>query len=65
MSEQETTRPPDDRPEQRPEVEPGDDGDQTASITSPICDLCGTPMITHHCKMVCTNCGYTRDCSDP
>ena len=29
------------------------------------CDLCGQIMISLHCKFVCTNCGYRRDCSDP
>ena len=29
------------------------------------CELCGTVMYDHNCKIVCPNCGYTRDCSDP
>jgi hypothetical protein len=30
------------------------------------CDLCGQIMISLHCcKLVCANCGYRRDCSDP
>lgn len=29
------------------------------------CDLCGRPMTERHCKLVCANCGYQRDCSDP
>ena len=29
------------------------------------CDLCGSPMLERHCKLVCTGCGYQRDCSDP
>jgi carbonic anhydrase/acetyltransferase-like protein (isoleucine patch superfamily) len=32
---------------------------------APRCDLCGSPMRESHCKLVCTQCGYTRDCSDP
>ncbi|MCI0433483.1 MAG: hypothetical protein L0271_07530 [Gemmatimonadetes bacterium] len=33
---------------------------------SPIlCDLCGNPMLERHCRIVCTVCGYQRDCSDP
>lgn len=32
---------------------------------APCCDLCGAPMIERHCKIVCRNCGYQRDCSDP
>ena len=29
------------------------------------CELCGTKMFGLHCKLVCPNCGYRRDCSDP
>ncbi|HET6371475.1 MAG TPA: hypothetical protein VFG95_09775 [Nitrospiria bacterium] len=29
------------------------------------CDICGAPVIEVHCKIVCTRCGYKRDCSDP
>lgn len=29
------------------------------------CDLCGATMQDIHCKLVCPDCGYTRDCSDP
>jgi hypothetical protein len=29
------------------------------------CELCGTEMFGLHCKLVCLNCGYRRDCSDP
>lgn len=31
----------------------------------PACELCGGPVIDRHCKRVCLNCGYQRDCSDP
>jgi len=28
------------------------------------CDICNDPMVIElHCKLKCTNCGYTRDCS--
>ena len=30
-----------------------------------VCDLCGATMYDHNCKIVCPNCGYKRDCSDP
>jgi ribosomal protein L32 len=30
-----------------------------------VCEMCGTVMYDHHCKIVCPNCGYKRDCSDP
>jgi hypothetical protein len=29
------------------------------------CELCGTEMFGLHCKFICPNCGYRRDCSDP
>ena len=29
------------------------------------CELCGTTMYDHNCKIVCPTCGYKRDCSDP
>ncbi|HSJ26064.1 MAG TPA: hypothetical protein VK929_15405 [Longimicrobiales bacterium] len=29
------------------------------------CDLCGAPMEEWHCRIICTFCGYQRDCSDP
>lgn len=29
------------------------------------CDLCGAIMRESHCKLVCDQCGYVRDCSDP
>ncbi|NJN82219.1 MAG: 8-oxo-dGTP diphosphatase [Caldilineaceae bacterium] len=30
-----------------------------------ICWLCNGPVLKRHCKIVCTACGFTRDCSDP
>ncbi len=30
-----------------------------------LCDLCGHPMLNLHCKLICEQCGYKRDCSDP
>lgn len=29
------------------------------------CEVCGSEMCGLHCKLVCLNCGYRRDCSDP
>jgi hypothetical protein len=29
------------------------------------CERCATRMDDRHCKIVCPNCGYQRDCSDP
>lgn len=36
-----------------------------ADDAAPACDLCGTPMYSFHCRLVCSNCGFQRDCSDP
>ena len=33
--------------------------------TQHFCDICGVEMFDHNCKIVCPNCGYKRDCSDP
>ena len=30
-----------------------------------LCDICGRPMLDVHCKLICRNCGFMRDCSDP
>ena len=29
------------------------------------CEICGARMFERSCKIICRNCGYTRDCSDP
>jgi hypothetical protein len=29
------------------------------------CDRCGYPAVSVHCKILCRNCGFMRDCSDP
>jgi transposase len=36
-----------------------------AVASSEECELCGAEMFGLHCKLVCPNCGYRRDCSDP
>jgi hypothetical protein len=30
-----------------------------------ICERCGERMEERQCKIICLNCGLTRDCSDP
>ena len=30
-----------------------------------ICERCGERMEERTCKIICTNCGLLRDCSDP
>ncbi len=29
------------------------------------CELCGGPALERHCKILCLNCGFQRDCGDP
>ena len=29
------------------------------------CEVCGAEMYGLHCKLICPNCGFRRDCSDP
>lgn len=31
----------------------------------PKCDRCGEPMEEVKCKLICNQCGFSRDCSDP
>jgi len=38
---------------------------QAPAAETILCDLCGGRMIERHCRIVCTVCGYQRDCSDP
>ncbi|MDD5543537.1 MAG: hypothetical protein PHX83_10230 [Acidobacteriia bacterium] len=30
-----------------------------------LCDICGGPMVERNCKVICLNCGFRRDCTDP
>jgi hypothetical protein len=43
------------------------DFDPRYDRTKPIdCEMCGSEMkYIAACKILCTNCGYRRDCSDP
>ncbi|MGH7575988.1 MAG: hypothetical protein ACREM1_12800 [Longimicrobiales bacterium] len=43
------------------------DYDPTYDADAPIlCDVCGSAMdYSATCRIVCRNCGYTRDCEDP
>ena len=43
-------------------------GQQATEVQQPAgedCEVCGTEMYGLHCKLICPNCGYRRDCSDP
>jgi hypothetical protein len=45
-------------------------GEPTTSKTKPaehhcqICPTCGHQLTGHHCKLVCTQCGYYLSCAD-
>lgn len=58
-----------DRPQKnRPDERPGTDRRERVEsppYPEPVCEVCETPMYGLHCKIVCPNCGYKRDCSDP
>ena len=28
------------------------------------CERCGAVVVETYCKIMCTNCGYMRDCND-
>lgn len=43
----------------------GPDHAPTPRAAAPRCELCGGPVLERHCRIVCLNCGYQRDCSDP
>jgi rubrerythrin len=38
---------------------------EKSQLSGEECEMCGTEMFGLHCKLVCPNCGYRRDCSDP
>ena len=41
---------------------------QSTEVSQPAgenCEVCGAEMYGLHCKLICPNCGYRRDCSDP
>ncbi len=29
------------------------------------CEICSSETLKLHCKIICNNCGFIRDCSDP
>jgi hypothetical protein len=41
------------------------DAAETLEPSGEDCEICGSEMYGLHCKLVCPNCGYRRDCSDP
>lgn len=48
-----------------PEPVPAPGQADSGTVDEPRCDLCGAPMHEWHCRIICTFCGYQRDCSDP
>lgn len=45
----------------RADFDPGYDPDEPI-----LCEICGSVMeYTASCRIICRNCGYTRDCTDP
>lgn len=48
-----------------PDATPDRDDTPDRDATRIVCERCGTVMFDRHCKVVCPNCGYLRDCSDP
>jgi hypothetical protein len=38
---------------------------EETEVSDEECELCRTQMFGLHCKLICPNCGYRRDCSDP
>ena len=58
---------PDPTPRAGTDAAPGAPDDAESPQDSPtlVCELCGGPVLDRHCKIVCLNCGYQRDCSDP
>lgn len=54
-------------PDLYPHIVDRADYDPAFDPDAPIaCDVCGAEMrYTRQCRIVCGQCGYTRDCSDP
>jgi len=44
---------------------PPDAPETPARESDDLCWCCAGQTIKRHCKIVCTNCGFMRDCSDP
>ena len=54
--------------QQSPAVRPGlaDSPQPPTQVDSDdICWCCQGQTVKRHCKIVCANCGFMRDCSDP
>jgi hypothetical protein len=54
------------RPESAPVPPDEPDGPEASAAPDPsqICPTCGHQLSGHHCKLVCTQCGYYMSCAD-
>jgi hypothetical protein len=32
--------------------------------SEPFCEMCGSPVVAHHCKRICLKCGFMTGCSE-
>jgi len=44
--------------------EPAGFGTQPVEHHCPVCPTCGHRLTGHHCKLVCTQCGFYLSCAD-
>jgi hypothetical protein len=45
-------------------AEGSSEGEDTVDHHCQICPTCGHRLTGHHCKLVCTQCGYYLSCAD-
>jgi hypothetical protein len=63
VNEPDSDVPADEKPIEADRVDYDPEWDPDAPI---VCEICGAVMgYIAPCKIVCGNCGYMRDCSDP